>query len=407
MEKRRNMKRIYLDHAATTPIDPQVYEVMTKVLSEEYGNPSSIYSEGRSVKKYVEAAREQLAKAINADIREIYFTGSGSEADNWAIKGVAMKNRAKGNHIITTQIEHHAILHTCEYLEKNGFEVTYLPVDEFGLISLDDLKAAIRKETILVSIMFANNEIGTIEPIKEIGEIVKEKGIIFHTDAVQAFGNVPIDVKDLNVDLLSVSAHKIYGPKGMGALFIRKGVLIDNLIHGGAQERKKRAGTENTAGIAAFGKAAELAVTNLEENSKHLQTLRDMLIEGVMAKIPQVRLNGHPIKRLPGNVSFCFDYIEGESILLSLDLAGIAASSGSACTSGSLDPSHVLLAIGLPAGVAHGSLRLTIGKHTSQEDIEYVIEQLVVIIERLRKMSPIDVNCPIDDAVFENAGHHH
>lgn len=401
------MKRIYLDHAATTPIDPQVYEVMTKVLSEEYGNPSSIYSEGRSVKKYVETAREQIAKAINADIREIYFTGSGSEADNWAIKGIAMKNRAKGKHIITTQIEHHAILHTCEYLEKDGFEVTYLPVDEFGLISLDDLKAAIRKDTILVSIMFANNEIGTIEPIKEIGEIVKEKGIIFHTDAVQAFGNVPIDVKDLNVDLLSISAHKIYGPKGMGALFIRKGVLIDNLIHGGAQERKKRAGTENTAGIAAFGKAAELAVTNLEENSKHLQTLRDMLIEGVMAKIPQVRLNGHPIKRLPGNVSFCFDYIEGESILLSLDLAGIAASSGSACTSGSLDPSHVLLAIGLPAGVAHGSLRLTIGKHTSQEDIEYVIEQLVVIIERLRKMSPIDVNCPIDDAVFENAGHHH
>jgi cysteine desulfurase len=355
----------------------------------------------------VEAAREQIAKAINADIREIYFTGSGSEADNWAIKGIAMKNRAKGKHIITTQIEHHAILHTCEYLEKDGFEVTYLPVDEFGLISLDDLKAAIRKDTILVSIMFANNEIGTIEPIKKIGEIVKEKGIIFHTDAVQAFGNVPIDVKDLNVDLLSISAHKIYGPKGMGALFIRKGVLIDNLIHGGAQERKKRAGTENTAGIAAFGKAAELAVTDLEENSKHLQTLRDMLIEGVMAKIPQVRLNGHPTKRLPGNVNFCFDYIEGESILLSLDLAGIAASSGSACTSGSLDPSHVLLAIGLPAGVAHGSLRLTIGKHTSQEDIEYVIEQLVVIIERLRKMSPIDVNCPIDDAVFENAGHHH
>ncbi|MDK2936863.1 MAG: cysteine desulfurase [Eubacteriaceae bacterium] len=401
------MKRIYLDHAATTPIDPQVYEVMTKILAEEYGNPSSIYSEGRSVKKYVETAREQIAKAINADIREIYFTGSGSEADNWAIKGIAMKNRAKGKHIITTQIEHHAILHTCEYLEKDGFEVTYLPVDEFGLISLDDLKAAIRKDTILVSIMFANNEIGTIEPIKEIGEIVKEKGVIFHTDAVQAFGNVPIDVKDLNVDLLSISAHKIYGPKGMGALFIRKGVLIDNLIHGGAQERKKRAGTENTAGIAAFGKAAELAVINLEENSKHLQTLRDMLIEGVMAKIPQVRLNGHPTKRLPGNVSFCFDYIEGESILLSLDLAGIAASSGSACTSGSLDPSHVLLAIGLPAGVAHGSLRLTIGKHTSQEDIEYVIEQLVVIIERLRKMSPIDVNCPIDDAVFEDAGHHH
>ncbi|PKM71305.1 MAG: cysteine desulfurase NifS, partial [Firmicutes bacterium HGW-Firmicutes-17] len=344
------MKRIYLDHAATTPVDPAVVETMLPFFTEYFGNPSSVYTEGRGVKKSIEAARLQIAKAINADPREIYFTGSGSEADNWAIKGIAMKNQAKGKHIITSTIEHHAVLHTCEYLEKQGFEVTYLPVDEDGLISLDDLRNAIRKDTILVTIMFANNEIGTVEPIKEIGEIVKEKGIIFHTDAVQALGNIPVDVKDLNVDLLSISAHKIYGPKGIGALFIRKGVPIDNLIHGGAQERKKRAGTENTAEIVAFGKAAEMATEHLAENAAHMKKLRDLLIKGVMDNIPQVRLNGHPEKRLPGNANFCFDYIEGESILLSLDIIGIAGSSGSACTSGSLDPSHVLLAIGLPAG---------------------------------------------------------
>ncbi|TYC87834.1 cysteine desulfurase NifS [Acetobacterium wieringae] len=401
------MKRIYLDHAATTPVDPAVVETMLPFFTEYFGNPSSVYTEGRGVKKSIEAARLQIAKAINADPREIYFTGSGSEADNWAIKGIAMKNQAKGKHIITSTIEHHAVLHTCEYLEKQGFEVTYLPVDEYGLISLDDLRNAIRKDTILVTIMFANNEIGTIEPIKEIGEIVKEKGIIFHTDAVQALGNIPVDVKDLNVDLLSVSAHKIYGPKGIGALFIRKGVPIDNLIHGGAQERKKRAGTENTAEIVAFGKAAEMATEQLEENAAHMKTLRDLLIKGVMDNIPQVRLNGHPEKRLPGNVNFCFDYIEGESILLSLDIIGVAGSSGSACTSGSLDPSHVLLAIGLPAGVAHGSLRLTIGKHTTEEDINYVVDNLIQIIERLRKMSPINADCPIDDAVFDKADHHH
>ena len=401
------MKRIYLDHAATTPVDPAVVETMLPFFTEYFGNPSSVYTEGRGVKKSIEAARLQIAKAINADPREIYFTGSGSEADNWAIKGIAMKNQAKGKHIITSTIEHHAVLHTCEYLEKQEFEVTYLPVDEYGLISLDDLRNAIRTDTILVTIMFANNEIGTVEPIKEIGEIVKEKGIIFHTDAVQPLGNIPVDVKDLNVDLLSISAHKIYGPKGIGALFIRKGVPIDNLIHGGAQERKKRAGTENTAEIVAFGKAAEMAPEHLEENAAHMKGLRDLLIKGVMDNIPQVRLNGHPEKRLPGNANFCFDYIEGESILLSLDIIGIAGSSGSACTSGSLDPSHVLLAIGLPAGVAHGSLRLTIGKHTTVEDINYVVENLIQIIERLRLMSPINADCPIDDAVFDKADHHH
>ncbi|MDO4288861.1 MAG: cysteine desulfurase NifS [Eubacterium sp.] len=401
------MKRIYLDNAATTPVDPRVLEEMLPYFSEKFGNPSSVYLEGREARRAVEAARLQLAQAINADPKEIYFTAGGSESDNWAIKGVAMKNKKRGNHIITTAIEHHAVLHTCEYLEKQGFEVTYLPVDDKGLISLEDLKNAIRDETILVSVMFANNEIGTVEPIKEIGEIVKAKGIIFHTDAVQAFGNVPIDVKDLNVDLMSISSHKVYGPKGIGALYIRKGVPIDSLIHGGAQERRRRAGTENTASIVGFGKAAELASTELEKNIDHMKTLRDALIAGVMEKIPQVRLNGHPEKRLPGNANFCFDYIEGESILLSLDLVGVAGSSGSACTSGSLDPSHVLLAIGLPAGIAHGSLRLTIGKSTTLEDIQYVVDNLVVIIERLRKMSPIDANTPIDDAVYDHGHHHH
>ena len=401
------MKRIYLDHAATTPVDPAVADVMVSCLKENFGNPSSVYAEGRTAKKSIDAARAQLAKAINADPREIYFTASGSEADNWAIKGIAMKNQAKGNHIITTKIEHHTILHTCEYLEKHGFEVTYLPVDANGLISLEDLKNAIRDETILVSIMFANNEIGTIEPIREAAEIVKARGIVFHTDAVQALGNIPIDVKELQVDLLSVSAHKIYGPKGIGALYIRKGLPIDNLIHGGGQERKKRAGTENTPEIVAFGKAAELASEHLEENMAHLKSLRERLINGVMERIPKVRLNGHPEQRLPGNVNFCFEYIEGESILLSLDIVGIAGSSGSACTSGSLDPSHVLLAIGLPAGIAHGSLRLTIGKSTTAEDIDYTIDNLVSIIERLRAMSPIDADNPIDSEVFSKADHHH
>lgn len=380
---------------------------MLPYFTEKYGNPSSVYQEGREARRAVEAARLQIAQAINADPQEIYFTAGGSESDNWAIKGIALKNKARGNHIITTEIEHHAVLHTCEYLEKQGFEVTYLPVDEQGMISLEDLKKVIKDETILVSIMFANNEIGTIEPIKEIGEIVKAKGILFHTDAVQAFGNIPVDVKDLNVDLLSLSSHKVYGPKGIGALYIRKGVPIESLVHGGAQERRRRAGTENTASIVGFGKAAELASQELDQNITHMKTLRDALIDGVMEKIPQVRLNGHPTERLPGNANFCFDYIEGESILLSLDLIGVAGSSGSACTSGSLDPSHVLLAIGLPAGIAHGSLRLTIGKSTTMEDIDYVVDHLTEIIERLRKMSPIDANTPIDDAVYDHSHHHH
>ncbi|MGL4548088.1 cysteine desulfurase NifS, partial [Eubacterium aggregans] len=384
------MKRIYLDNAATTPVDERVLPEMLPYFSEYYGNPSSVYQEGHEAKRAVENARRQVADSIGADPKEVYFTAGGSESDNWAIKGVARKNRKKGNHIITTTIEHHAVLHTCQTLEREGFEVTYLPVDEYGLISLEDLKAAIRDETILVSIMFANNEIGTVEPIKAIAEIVKPKGIIFHTDAVQALGNIPIDVKDLNVDLMSLSSHKSYGPKGVAALYIRKGVPIENLIDGGAQERRRRAGTENTPAIVGFGKAAELASEEMDANIAHMKDLRDALIEGVMTKIPQVRLNGHPTERLPGNANFCFEYIEGESILLSLDLIGVAGSSGSACTSGSLDPSHVLLAIGLPAGIAHGSLRLTIGRHTTREDIDFVVDNLVTIIERLRMMSPVD-----------------
>ncbi|MGL4282624.1 MAG: cysteine desulfurase NifS [Eubacterium aggregans] len=400
------MKRIYLDNAATTPVDERVLPEMLPYFSEYYGNPSSVYQEGHEAKRAVENARRQVADSIGADPKEVYFTAGGSESDNWAIKGVARKNRKKGNHIITTTIEHHAVLHTCQTLEREGFEVTYLPVDEYGLISLEDLKAAIRDETILVSIMFANNEIGTVEPIKAIAEIVKPKGIIFHTDAVQALGNIPIDVKDLNVDLMSLSSHKSYGPKGVAALYIRKGVPIENLIDGGAQERRRRAGTENTPAIVGFGKAAELASEEMDANIAHMKDLRDALIEGVMTKIPQVRLNGHPTERLPGNANFCFEYIEGESILLSLDLIGVAGSSGSACTSGSLDPSHVLLAIGLPAGIAHGSLRLTIGRHTTREDIDFVVDNLVTIIERLRMMSPVDASTPIDDAVYDHAHHH-
>jgi cysteine desulfurase len=320
---------------------------------------------------------------------EIYFTAGGSEADNWAVKGAAYANRAKGNHIITTQIEHHALLHTCEYLEKDGFEVTYLPVDEYGMISIEDLKKAITDKTILISIMYANNEIGTIQPIAEIGKIAKEKGIYFHTDAVQAVGSVKIDVKEQNIDMLSLSAHKFYGPKGIGALYVRKGVKLFNLVHGGGQERGRRAGTENVPGIIGLAKAIELATENLEEHSTKLIALREKLIKGVMEKIPYTRLNGHPEKRLPGNISFCFRYVEGEALLLNLDMKGIAGSSGSACTSGSLDPSHVLLAIGLPHEIAHGSLRLSLGAVNTEEDIDYVLEVLPEIIDRLRQMSPL------------------
>ncbi len=382
-------KYIYMDNAATTPVKKQVLEEMLPYFSESFGNPSSIYSLGSKSKVAIEKAREQVAKAIGADKKEIYFTGGGSESDNWAIKGVAFKNKDKGNHIITSKIEHHAVLHTCEYLEKQGFEVTYLDVDEEGLIDLEDLKKAITDKTILISIMYANNEIGTIQPIEEIGKIAKEKKIYFHTDAVQAVGSVKIDVKDQNIDMLSLSAHKIYGPKGVGVLYVRNGVKLDTLIAGGGQERRKRAGTENLPGIVGLGKAIELAYENLEENNQRLIKLRDKLIKDIEEKIPYVKLNGHRTKRLPGNVNFCFRFIEGEALLLSLDMVGIAGSSGSACTSGSLDPSHVLLSIGLPHEIAHGSLRLSLGTFNTEEEVDYVVENLIEIVDRLRKMSPL------------------
>lgn len=382
-------KYIYMDNAATTAVKKEVLEVMIPYFSEFYGNASSIYSLGSKSKVAVEKAREQVANALGADKKEIFFTAGGSEGDNWAIKGVAYKNKAKGNHIITTKIEHHAVLHTCEYLEKNGFDVTYLDVDEDGLISLDDLKNAITDKTILISIMFANNEIGTIQPIKEIGQIAKERNIYFHTDAVQALGSIKIDVDELNIDLLSLSGHKFYGPKGIGALYIRKGVKLDNLITGGGQERGKRAGTENLASIVGLGKAIELAYENLDENNQRLVAMRDRLIKKVEESIPYTRLNGHRTQRLPGNANFCFRFIEGESLLLSLDMVGVAASSGSACTSGSLDPSHVLLAIGLPHEIAHGSLRLSLGSFNTEDEVDYVVEKLIEIVDRLRKMSPL------------------
>lgn len=382
-------KPIYMDYAATTYVKPEVLEEMLPYFTEHFGNPSSVYSLSRETRKAIDTARDRVAKAINAETNEIYFTGGGSEADNWALKGVAFANMNKGNHIITTTIEHHAILHACEYLEKHGFEVTYLPVDEYGVVNIKDLEAAITDKTILVSIMFANNEIGSIQPIKEIGKLCREKKILFHTDAVQAVGNVAIDVKEMNVDLLSMAAHKIYGPKGTGALYIRKGVRTDNLVHGGGQERARRAGTENVAGIVGFGKAIEIAVLNMEEHSKKLSVLRDRLIAGLL-KISHTRLNGpRSENRLPGNVNVCFRFIEGEAILLLLDAMGICASSGSACTSGSLDPSHVLLAIGLPHEIAHGSLRLSLGDSNTEEEVDYVIETVEKVINRLREMSPL------------------
>lgn len=383
-------KTVYMDYAATTYTKPEVLDEMIPYFTQFYGNPSSIYSISRETKKALDLARDRVAKAINADRSEIYFTGGGSEADNWAIKGIAFAHKNKGNHIITTKIEHHAVLHACEYLEKNhGFEITYLDVDEEGLVNLEDLKNAITDKTILVTIMFANNEIGVIQPIKEIGQICREKKIFFHTDAVQAVGNVSVDVKNMNVDLLSLAAHKIYGPKGVGALYIRKGIKIHNLVHGGAQEKNRRAGTENVAGIVGLGKAIELATNNLEEHSKKLIALRNKLIDGLL-QIPHTRLNGPTgDKRLPGNVNVCFRFIEGESVLLMLDAMGICASSGSACTSGSLDPSHVLLAIGLPHEIAHGSLRLSIGDGTTEEEVDYVLEKVPSIVQRLRDMSPL------------------
>lgn len=378
-------REIYMDYAATTFIKPEVLEEMNPYLTQYFGNPSSIYHISRKTKAAVDVARDRIASAINARGDEIYFTSGGSEADNWAIKGIAFANRDKGNHIITSCIEHHAVLHTCEYLEDQGFEVTYLPVNEHGLVKIDDLKNAITDKTILVSIMFANNEIGTIEPIKEIGEICRKKGIIFHSDAVQAVGNVPIDVKDMKIDLLSMASHKFYGPKGMGALYVKKGIKIHNLIHGGAQERARRAGTENVAGIVGMGKAVELIIQNMENESKRLEGLRDKLIEELL-KIPGTKLNGAVgDKRLPGNVNISFEGIEGDVLLMSLDSLGVCASSGSACSAGAIEPSQVLLSIGLSKEMAKGALRLTMGSRTTEEEVDYLLEVIPSIIERIRK----------------------
>ena len=384
------MKTTYMDYSATTYVKPEVLDAMMPFFTEKFGNPSSFYGISRETKMAIDNARAQVAKAINCDPNEVYFTGGGSEADNWAIKGIATAHMKKGNHIITTKIEHHAVLHTCEFLEKFGFEVTYLDVNEEGFIDLKQLEEAITDKTILVSIMFANNEIGTIQPIKEIGAICREKKVLFHTDAVQAVGSVPVDVKEMNIDLLSLAGHKLYGPKGIGALYIRRGIRIDNLIHGGGQERGRRAGTENIPGVVGLGKAIEIATENIEENRARLTVLRDKLIDGILERIPYARLNGpRGDKRLPGNSNISFEFIEGESILLSLDFEGICASSGSACTSGSLDPSHVLLAIGLPHEKAHGSLRTTLGAASTEEDVEKLLNELPPIIERLRNMSPL------------------
>ncbi|MBU2700910.1 cysteine desulfurase [Sporomusaceae bacterium BoRhaA] len=383
------MRRIYFDHSATTAVDPEVAKIVLEYMSNKFGNPSSVHGFGREAHQAVDIARGQVAALLNAEPNEIFFTSGGTESDNLALKGIAYANRKKGNHIITTQIEHHAIFHTCEYLEKQGFKVTYLPVDENAMISLDDLKKAITDDTILISVMFANNEVGTIQPVKEIGKIAREKGIYFHTDAVQAVGSIPIDVKEMNIDLLSLSGHKFYAPKGTGAIYIRKGVHIEPQQLGGAHERNMRAGTENVPGIAGLGKASELARQNMDENIKVLSGMRDRLIAGITKTIPYVKLNGHPTLRLPGNVNVSFSYVEGESLLLNLDLKGIGASSGSACTSGSLDPSHVLLAMGLKHETAHGSLRISLGKDNTEEDIDYALQVLPPIIEKLRSMSPL------------------
>lgn len=380
---------IYFDNAATTKPRKEVIDKMLPYITEKYGNPSSIYKIARENKEAVDEARQAVAEAINAKPNEIYFTAGGSESDNWALKGIADSYSDKGKHIITTAIEHHAILHTCEYLESKGFEVTYLPVDEYGIISVEELKSAIREDTILISVMFANNEIGSVQPIAEIGKIAREKGIVFHTDAVQAVGHLPIDVEEMNIDLLSLSGHKLYGPKGIGALYVRKGIKLKPFIHGGAQERGRRAGTENVPGIVGLGEAVRLASAEMEEERTRLVSLRDRLIEGILTSIPHSRLNGHPEKRLPGNVNISFEFIEGESMLLLLDMKGICASSGSACTSGSLDPSHVLLAIGLPHEKAHGSLRLTLGHFNTDEDVDTVLRELPPIVQRLREMSPL------------------
>ncbi len=380
------MRRIYLDNAATTAVSPEVLEAMLPWFTQGFGNASSIHTQGREAKRAIETARRQVAKSLNcAAPQEVYFTAGGSESDNWAIKGAALA-RGKG-HIITTAIEHHAVLHTCEWLAKQGFTVTYLPVDEYGRVTAAQVEKAMQTDTILVSVMAANNEVGTIQPIREIGALCRSRGVLFHTDAVQAVGAIHIDVQAMNIDLLSLSGHKLHGPKGVGALYIRKGVKIDSLIHGGAQERGFRAGTENVPGIVGLGKAVEIAHANLAENAACVTALREALINGIMARVPGTRLNGHPTERLPGNVNLSFDGVEGEALLLRLDLAGVAGSSGSACTSGTLDPSHVLMALGLSEAAAHGSLRLTLGTDTTQEDIDAVLDILPPIVEDLRRMT--------------------
>lgn len=380
---------IYLDNAATTKVSEEVFEAMKPYFCEIYANPSAIYSFAGKSMKGIDEARAKVAALLGAKPNEIYFTAGGSEADNWAIKAVAEANKDKGRHIITSSIEHHAVLHTCQYLEKQGYEVTYVGVDENGTIKLEELEAAIRPDTILISVMAANNEIGTIEPLKEIGAIAREHGILFHTDAVQAYGHIPLPVDELSIDLLSASGHKLHGPKGVGFLYIRNGVRVGSFIQGGAQERSRRAGTLNTAGIVGMGEAARIAAEQMEESISRQTKLRDYLIDRVLSEIPYSRLNGERANRLPGNANFCFRFIEGESLLILLDQKGICASSGSACTSGSLDPSHVLLAIGLPHEIAHGSLRLTLSEETTKEEIDYTVDELKKIVERLRSMSPL------------------
>ena len=391
------MKRIYMDNGATTRVTEPVFEAMKPYFCEIYGNPSSAHNFGYVSRHAVDAAREQVARAINADVNEIYFTGCGTESDNWAVRGAAYENVKKGRHIITTAIEHHAILHTCAQLEKEGFEVTYLPVDEYGFVTPEQLDAAIRPDTTLVSIMTANNEIGTIEPIAELAAVCKKRGVLFHTDAVQAIGSVKIDVKAMQIDMLSMSGHKFHAPKGIGVLYIRKGVRLQQFMNGGAQERNRRAGTENLASIVGIGKAIELATADIDVHNAKLSAIRDHMIERILKEIPYTRLNGHPTTRLPGNVNVCFRFIEGESLLMLLDAKGIAGSSGSACTSGSLDPSHVLLAIGLPHEIAHGSLRLSLSEENTMEEADYVVDALVEIVSRLRSMSPL-----YDDFIKEN-----
>ena len=383
------MERIYLDNAATTRVRPEAAEAALRAMTEIYGNASSVHAFGREAKKALEKARAQVAALIGAKKEEIYFTAGGSEADNWALKGAAHALCGKGRHIVTPAVEHHAVLHTCKALEKEGFEVTYLPVDEYGRVTAEQVEKALRPDTILVSVMAANNEVGTLEPIAEIGAVCRAHNVLFHTDAVQAVGHVALDVGAMPIDLLSLSGHKFYAPKGAGALYIRTGVRIQNLIEGGAQERGRRAGTENLPAIAAMGEAAACIAAEMEEENARLTRLRDKLISGLLSRIPETRLNGHPTQRLPGNVNVSIRYIEGEALLLSLDMAGIAASSGSACTSGSLDPSHVLLAMGLPHEIAHGSLRLTLGRETTEEEIDRVLEELPRIAQRLRAMSPL------------------